>query len=71
VERFFEETLGVSYDALAWAVMARWKYADGPPLADVERRLIKVRVCAGFRWFLIFDYYFSRSLSLYISGHFG
>jgi hypothetical protein len=41
VNRFFVETLGITYDYLVYAIKQRWTGTGSPPFANLERSLVK------------------------------
>ncbi|EGN96405.1 hypothetical protein SERLA73DRAFT_76363 [Serpula lacrymans var. lacrymans S7.3] len=49
VNRFFVETLDLTYDSYARAVKQRWTGSDPPPLSNIERNLVTGHVKA--MWF--------------------
>jgi len=42
VNRFFVETLGITYDYLVYAIKQRWTGTGSPPFANLERSLVKL-----------------------------
>lgn len=43
VNRFFFETLGVTYESIATTIRESWDGADEPPLGRIERVMYKAR----------------------------
>ena len=42
INRFFVETVGITYDSIKATIISRWTSGDEPPLKKLERSLHKV-----------------------------
>lgn len=49
VDRFFFESLGVSYDSLVRTIQNSWKGPNSPPLSPMERIIYKARPSFALR----------------------
>lgn len=62
VDRFFFESLGVSYDSLVRTIQISWKGPNSPPLGPMERIIYKARPSSALRVRrLIFSFFSANS----------